>query len=119
MFYKLLNNNVVVDLLQEICYVRYLPKSKRWINTDALSAHGVLGSGDNKIYLLKGRACAYEELLEMVSVESITEEEYQYLAQTLTTYSQENVRLNARIEALEDALNKQTALLEQLLNKLG
>ena len=42
--YKLIYNNMVVDLLKEARYVRYMKNSKRWIGTDSQSAHGIMGS---------------------------------------------------------------------------
>jgi len=44
MYYKLMNNDIVIDILRKVCYVRYLSKSKRWVITDPQSAHGVRGS---------------------------------------------------------------------------
>lgn len=119
MFYKVINNNMVVDLLQKIRYVRYLPKSKRWITTEAQSAHGFIGSDGNTIYLLEGRNCAYEEKLLQARLESVSEEEYSRLANEIALQQKEKAELNARIDALEATLAQQTSLLEQLLAKLS
>jgi hypothetical protein len=35
MFYKIMYNNMVIDLLNEVCWVRYLPNSKRLVVTDS------------------------------------------------------------------------------------
>lgn len=118
MFYKLMNNDIVVDLLRKVCYVRYLPKSKRWVITDPQSAHGVMGSDNNTIYLLDGRSCAYEGALTRVLVEEISEEEYMKFANEIALRAKEKEELNRKIESLEETLANQNALLQQILAKL-
>ena len=119
MFYKLMNNNFVVDLLRKVCYVRYLSKSKRWVITDSQSAHGIRGSNQDTIYLLEGRICSYEGNLTPVRVEEISEEEYSRLVNEVVLRTKENEGLNKRINSLEETLARQTALLEAVLAKLG
>ena len=63
MFYKLMNGEIVVDVLRDAQYVRYLPRAKRWVNTDALSANGILGGDGDTVYHLYGRACSCPENL--------------------------------------------------------
>lgn len=118
MFYKLMNNDIVTDLLRKVCYVRYLPQSKRWVNTDAQSAHGVLGSDENTVYLLEGRSCAYEGQLIRVRLESITEEEYFVFANEIALRKKENAALYEEIDSLKAQLNEQNLLLQQILAKL-
>lgn len=118
MFYKLMNNDFVVDLLREVCYVRYLPKSKRWVVTDQQSAHGVRGSNQNTIYLLEGRVCAYEEELVPVRIEIISEEEYTRLANEVALRAKENESLRNELQDLRAQLNEQNNLLQQILAKL-
>lgn len=118
MYYKLMSNDLVVDLLRKVCYVRYLSKSKRWVITDPQSAHGVMGSDQNTIYLLEGRNCAYEGKLTTVYVNEIEEKEYLRLANEVVLRAKEKEELVNRINSLEQTLAKQTALLEALLAKL-
>lgn len=119
MFYKLMNNDFVVDLLRKVCYVRYLAKSKRWVVTDSQSAHGVRGSNQDTIYLIEGRVCSYEGNLTSVRIEKISEEEYSRLANEAALRAKEKEELTNRIDSLEETLAKQTALLEAVLAKLG
>lgn len=118
MFYKLTNNGIVVDLLREVRYVRYLPRSKRWMGTEATSAHGVLGSDNNTIYHIEGRVCPCETSHPRVIVEKISEQEYQKFANEIILRKRENAILEDRITSLEDTLTKQTQLIELLLQKL-
>lgn len=119
MFYKLMNGNVVMDLLNEVRYVRYLPKAKRWITTESSSAHGICGSNGNDVFLLEGRNCACEDEKIHVRLVSISEEEFIRLSNEAGMRQQERQDLVNRINSLEESLNKQTALLEQLLSKLS
>lgn len=119
MFYKLMSNDIVVDIIRKIQYVRYLPKSKRWVATDAQSAHGIIGSNQNKIYHLQGTSCPCEAEMEHVMIREITEEEYNRFAEEIALRAKEKEELNNRMNSLETALNKQTSLLEALLAKLS
>lgn len=119
MYYKLMSNDIVIDLLNKVQYVRYLPKSKRWVATDKQSAHGVIGSNQNVIYHIQGTSCPCEEPLEHVIIMEITEEEYKHFAEETALRLKEKEELTNRINSLEKALNKQTSLLEALLAKLS
>lgn len=118
MFYKLMNNDIVVDLLKEIRYVRYLPKAKRWVMTDFLSAHGVMGSDYETIYYLEGRANAANGNNTRVHIETIDESEYFRLAEEIALRKKENEALYNEINNLKAQLNEQNSLLQQILAKL-
>ena len=101
MYYKLLNGDIVIDILNKATYVRYLPKAQKWIQSGSGVAHGIMGSDQNTIYLLEERNCAYETNLPHVRVVEIEDEE-----------------LYSKIAALETTLTEQNALLQQILAKL-
>lgn len=116
--YKLMYNNMVIDLLKNISYVRYLKNSKRWIGTDSQSANGVLGSDGNTIYHLQGRKCPCPEELKAVEVQQIGPEEYEALATQFAIQRKENEDLRNELRDLKSQLNDQNALLQQILAKL-
>lgn len=118
MFYKLMNNDIVVDLFREICYMRYLPNSKRWVNTDPQSANAVMAAGGDIIYRLSGKAIAYPNELTSVRVVEITEEEYTALIASFSKQKQENTALRNEINSLKAQLDEQNSLLQQILAKL-
>ena len=118
MFYKLMNGDIVVDLLRTPCYVRYLPRAKRWVNTDAMSANGILSGNGENVYHLSGRACACPENLLDVRPVAITAEEYDALLGTLSATRAENNALRQEINELREQLNQQNSLLQQILAKL-
>ena len=118
MFYKLMNGNMVVDLLREVRYVRYLPRSKRWVNTDSLSANGIIGANGDVIYHLNGRAIAYPESILSVDLINIDEVEYNYLAANASIQREENEILRKEVNDLRQQLEQQNILLQQILAKL-
>ena len=118
MFYKLMNGDVVIDLIREPNYVRYLPKARRWINTDGQSANGVLSANGEIIYHLQGRACACpDNLLQLLPI-AIKEEEYNVLLSQLSATRANNQVLQQEIDSLRHQLNQQNSLLQQILAKL-
>ena len=100
MFYKLMNGEIVVDLLRNAQYVRYLPRSKRWVNTDAQSANGILGGDGDTVYHLLGRVCTCPENLTKVRVEEIDEVEYNALLIQLSASRAESQKLRQELDSL-------------------
>lgn len=118
MFYKLVKGDIVIDILKKIQYVRYLSKSKRWVITDAQSAHGVMCSDQNTVYLLEDRFCPCEGSFTKINIEEITEEEYIRLANEIALRAKENEELRNEISSLKEQLQNQNELLLQILSKL-
>ena len=52
--YKIIYNNLVIDVINKPKYFRYLTKSGRTVITDKTSAHCVMGSDNKTLYLLQG-----------------------------------------------------------------
>lgn len=119
MFYKVMWNNMVIDLLTEICYIRFLPIQKRPVITDKYSANGIMGSDKDTIYHLYGTPNTFETELKTVTVEPISKEEYETLQTQVAYQRTQQEELQNRVSALEELVNKQNSLLEQLLIKLG
>ena len=118
MFYKLMNGEIVIDLLRDAQYVRYLPRAQRWVNTDALSANGILGGNGDIVYHLQGRACACPENLIQVQPIQIEEPEFLALKSQMSASQAENKALRQEIDALKVQLDEQNNLLLQILAKL-
>lgn len=119
MFYKLMNGNMVVDLLREVRYVRYLPKQKRIVATDSQSANGVMGSDNETVYHLIGKPYTFDGELKSVQVMQITEAEFDRLSTEYALARQENENLHAEVANLKEQLNNQSLLLEAILAKLA
>lgn len=119
MYYKIMNNNMLVDLLTEICWVRYLPNSKRLVITDSQSANCIMGSDKNTVYHINGRGINYLEDIMSVDIVKIKEDEYNYLATNISFQQEENKILRKEIDSLKTQLNEQSSLLQQILAKLS
>ena len=118
MFYKLMNGEIVVDLLRNIQYVRYLPRSKRWVNTDAQSANGVLSGDGSIVYHLQGRNCPCPDELAKVRPIAIDEAEFNALKHQMSASQSENRALRQEIDNLKVQLEEQNILLREILAKL-
>ena len=116
--YKVMCNNMVIDLLKEIQYVRYMKNSKRWIGTDSQSANGVIGSDRNTVYHIQGRKCVCPEELKKVEIYEIGLEEYTALETQFAIQRKENEDLRNELRALKSQLDNQNLLLQQILAKL-
>lgn len=118
MYYKLTQGDIVVDLLRQLRYVRYLPKSARWVGTDSQSAHGVMSSNGDKIYHLYGHPLPALDNLESAQLMVIEEAEYNMLASQFALQRKENEDLRNEIDVLRQQIQEQNSLLHAILEKL-
>lgn len=119
MFYKVLHNKMLIDLLTGIEYVRYLPKQKRIVRTDSQSANGIMGSDMNTVYHLVGRPYTFPNEIKSVEVVRISEEEYGRLSTEFAIATQENENLRHEMRILKKQLSNQNIMLELILAKLS
>ena len=73
MFYKIVYNNFVIDIIDNPVYVKYSFKSKMFLVTDATSADGVMSGNREEVYLFKAIPDIEYKIVKMVE---ITESEY-------------------------------------------
>ena len=116
--YKVMENNMVIDLLPSISYIRFLPKQKRAVLTDSQTANGIIASDGNIFYHLCGRPNTFINNEKSVTIVEIGEEEYNILQNQQAMRDKENADLRNKINSLEEQIAKQNLLLEQLLAKL-
>ncbi len=76
--FKVVYNDLVIDILTEIKYFRYLRKSNKTAITDATSADGFYGS-NNELYYLEGRRHPQDSKVKLVKLISISAAEYKEL----------------------------------------
>lgn len=119
MFYKLMSNNMVIDLLKEAQWVRYLPMSKRFIGTDSQAANAIMGSDHNTIYHVFGKPYNFVSDLKTVEVVKIDAVEYSRLETQFAIQRQENDNMRSEIASLKKQLDSQNNLLEAILAKLS
>ena len=79
MFYKVIKNNKVIDVLDELIYLKYQPKHKIMVLTDEANAQAILSSDKNTIWHEKSLYDIPVDGYETVEVFEIDEYEYKQL----------------------------------------
>ena len=105
--YKILENNQIIDVMESMKFVKYLPRSKRVIAVDEKQANGCISSNGDEIYHLLGTPYNFAEARKTVRYERIDAEEYERLTQQLKN----NQELENRVKYLEEKLLELTKLL--------
>lgn len=107
--YKILENNQIIDVMEDIKFIKYLPRSKRVITVDEKQANGCVSSNGDEIYHLLGTPYNFAEARKTVRYERISAEEYERLTQEV----KKNQDLETRIQELEAKLLELTKLLNK------
>ena len=105
--YKILHNNQIIDVMEDVRYVKCLPKSQKLIAVDKAQANGIVSSDGDTIYHILGTKNTFNTEKLSVQIIEITEEEYK----ELTTQIKKQEDLNNRINELEK-------LVQELYNKI-
>ena len=105
--YKIIENNQIIDVMDSIKFVKYLPRSKKIIAVDEKQANGCVSSSGNEIYHLLGTPYNFAETRKTVRYELISAEEYERLTHQLKN----NQELENRVKYLEEKLLELTKLL--------
>lgn len=78
MYYKVMQNGNVVDVLDRLVFLRYQPKHNIMVHCDINEAQAILSSNQNIIWHVDTLYKAPEEY-DTVSLEEITKTEYEQL----------------------------------------
>ena len=108
--YKVIFNNLVIDIMEQPRYTRFLPKSGRVVGTDRLAATGIMSSNGEEVYHLEGKTNNYPEKLKTVQLIKIEKEEFERL-KSQKTEIKEKTLIPAAIQSQIDAL---AAMVSQL-----
>ena len=104
--YKVIHNNIVIDVLKSIKYLRYLPKSKRVVSTDRTSAHCILASDGKQRYHVQCMPYPDGSDYKTVTLVKIEQKEYDELSALIMTgnavYADKNVLKLARAEKIKE-----------------
>lgn len=109
--YKVIHNNLIIDLMKEPRYVRYLQKTKRFIGTDRLAATGVMSSDGEEFYQLADKPRLSPEKLRVVQLVKISEEEFNKLSSQKNEVKEVNSDINAN---LQNQIDNLAQIVEQL-----
>ena len=79
MFYKVLKNNKVIDVLDHLTYLKWQPKNKIMLLSDLDGAQAILSSDSNTIWHVEGLYDLPVEGYDTVGLVEIDEYEYKQL----------------------------------------
>lgn len=95
--YKIIENNQIIDVMDDLQFIKYLPKTQRSITIDERQANGVMASNRSTIYHIDGTPNTFPEGYKTITYEKILEEEYKRLTEQLKV----NTELEERVRELE------------------
>ena len=119
--YKVIFNNLVIDIMEKPRYTRFLPKSQRIVGTDRLAATGVMSSNGEEVYHLEGKTNNYPEKLKTVQLIKIEKEEFERLKSQKTEIKEETLvpaAIQSQIDALAAMVSQLSAQNETLLQQI-
>ena len=116
--YKLISNNMIVDILESACYVRHLPNQSRLIVTDRQSANGIMGSDKDTFFHLEGTVNTFDGEVETVKVVEIDNDEYDKLHAEFVFQSKKQATLENEVSELKAMVEKQNTILAKLVDRL-
>jgi hypothetical protein len=100
--FKVVENGQIIDVLENLKFVKCLPRTKKIIVVDERQANGIMSSNNNEIYHLFGTPFTFEDKKRTVHFESIDLEEYEKLTQQV----KKNEKLEERVRELEKMLRE-------------
>ena len=119
--YKVIFNNLVIDIMEKPRYTRFLPKSQRVVGTDRLAATGIMSSNGEEVYHLEGKTNNYPEKLKTVQLIKIEKEEFERLKSQKTEIKEETLvpaAVQNQIDALAAMVSQLSAQNETLLQQI-
>ena len=117
---KIIKNNLIIDVCSKTILLRYLLELKRFVRTDKFSANAILGSDKNTTYHIKNTDYNFDEEIESVIYEEITEEEYKKLTtEIVAKTNNETESLKNEVNDLKKMINQQNELIEKLIARLN
>jgi hypothetical protein len=79
MYYKVLKNNKVIDVLDHLTYLKWQPKNKIMLLSDLDGAQAILGSDGNTVWHVEGLYDLLVDGYDTVKLVEIDEYEYKQL----------------------------------------
>lgn len=119
--YKVIFNNLIIDIMEKPRYVRFLPKSHRIVGTDRLAATGIMSSNGEEVYHLEGKTNNYPEKLKTVQLIKIEKEEFERLKSQKTEIKEETLvpaAVQSQIDALAAMVSQLSVQNETLLQQI-
>lgn len=77
--YKIIYNDIIIDVMKSPLYCKYLTKTGRKLRTDRVSANCIISSDGSETYHLIGKSPVLPDTYKSVELIPIDKEEYDYL----------------------------------------
>lgn len=103
MYYKVLKNNRVIDVLEHLVYLKWQDKHKIMILTDEIDAQAILSSDNKYIWHVEGMYDIPVDGYDTVQLEEINEYEYRQL-RVLNYKTPEEIIDNFVLQMLEGGI---------------
>lgn len=100
--FKVIEKGQIIDVLENLKFVKCLPRTKKIICVDERQANGIMASNGNEVYHLYGTPYNFESEKKTVRYEEIDNEE----AERLTQQLKKNEQLEERVRELEKLLKE-------------
>lgn len=100
--FKIIENGQIIDVVENLKFVKCLPRSKKMILVDERQANGIMASNGNEVYHIYGTPYTFEEGKRTVLFQQIEAEEYEKLTQQV----KKNEALENRVRELERLLKE-------------
>ena len=104
--YKILHNNQIIDVMEDVRYVKCLPKSQKLIAVDKAQANAVVSSDVDTIYHILGTKNTFNTKKLSVYILEITEEEYKEITNKIKKQEDLNNRINELEKLVQELYNK-------------
>lgn len=110
--YKILYNNITIDVMKKIVYCKYL-NSGRTLRTDKTSANCIISSDGSQVYHIVGTP-VLPEGYKSIEIVSINKQEYDYLCSLITKGEHLDIDL---IETRKNKIAEMSQMSEDIIHK--
>lgn len=98
--FKIIENGQIIDVVENLKFVKCLPKTKKIVCVDERQANGIMASNGDDVYHIYGTRHTFDKEVKTVFYEKIEAEEFE----RLTNQVKQNEKLEARVRELEKIL---------------
>lgn len=98
--FKIIENGQIIDVVENLKFVKCLPRTKKIVCVDERQANGIMASNGDDVYHIYGTRNTFDKEVRTVFYEKIEAEEFE----RLTNQVKQNEKLEARVRELEKIL---------------
>ena len=98
--FKIIENGQIIDVVENLKFVKCLPRTKKIVCVDERQANGIMASNGDDVYHIYGTRHTFDKEVRTVFYEKIEAEEFEGLSHQV----KQNEKLEARVRELEKIL---------------